>query len=51
MSMTRRQRWTRAEKLKLEPPHDVMLMLNAFPENEAKGIWHGRVSEDLPWTG
>ena len=50
MSRTRKQRWERAKKLNLDPPDSILLMMNAFPDMD-RSIWHGRVTEDLPWNG
>ena len=46
MSMTRLERWKRAEKLDIDPPIFIYNVIRAFPELKDKSVWHGRVQPE-----
>ena len=46
LSMTRKERWARAEKLDLDPPVLVYNIIKAFPELNDKFIWKGRIQPE-----
>jgi len=43
MSCTRLERWNRAKKLNMDPPQEILSILETFPEMADRSIWHGRV--------
>lgn len=43
MSMTRLERWQRAEKLAMNPPVFIYNVLNTFPELKDESVWHNRI--------
>ena len=45
MSMSRMERWNRAKRLNLNPPEEVLLTMNVFPEMAGDSLWHGRVMQ------
>ena len=51
MSMTRLQRWQRADSLELNPPAFILKVIAAFPELKDKSVWHNRVHPEEPIMG
>ena len=51
MSMTRLERWRRAETLGLDPPLFIHNVIKAFPELKDKSVWHHRIHPEEPIIG
>ena len=51
MSMSRLERWNRAQRLEMDPPVFIHNVLQAFPELKDKSIWHNRIHPDEPIIG
>eukprot|EP00960_Hanusia_phi_P035787 751951-Hanusia_phi.AAC.2 len=51
MSCTRLERWNRAKKLNMDPPQDILRILESFPDMADRSIWHGRVHPEEPIVG
>eukprot|EP00891_Asterochloris_glomerata_P006706 jgi/Astpho2/6706/e_gw1.00102.62.1_t len=43
--MSRRERWQRADKLGLQPPREVLHILDALQDDDAQlqCLWYGRI--------
>jgi DNA polymerase delta subunit 4 len=51
MSMTRLERWQRAEKLEMDPPASIYNVLKTFPELQDESLWHNRIHPAEPIIG
>lgn len=43
MSMTRLERWQRADKLSMDPPVFIYNVIKTFPELKDESVWHNRI--------